>query len=520
MSDIRYDLVIYNAQIHTIDEDNSNAEMIGISNGYFNYIGDYSEKIAKNAEICIDLQGKTILPGFIDLHTHLWAEADKIEFDLSGIPTYQETIQRLHTHIKSKKMGDWIFAAGWDESIWTDRKEFLSLDDLDDISPKNPLYIRREDGHLVVVNSLALKLLPIDFTKKGVIKDDEGKSTGVLKDIWLDLTPYYKHLIPENIEASCKIALSHGITTVVDNLTIIPEGQKNILQSYFKLDLEDKIPIRIFLNPTRDLIQEFTKLGLQRNWGSTKVKLSGFKGFFDGAIGSETALINEKYIDEGGSGDKFLDESELIKQVQFAEENDHTLCIHAIGDQAINLLLDCYEKGISNSKKEKSENKHRIEHAEMITHEQVLRAKRLGIFLSMQPNFLKWEYPNELYEQRLGKERFMLLNRFNMVLKQGAHLSFGSDNMPLNPLFGIHQAVNFPSEEVRISIPEAIRAYTLSNAEALSIESKMGSIAKGKYADFIVVDKSPFTVNLQSIQELVVEQTYVDGERVYNRNRI
>jgi hypothetical protein len=99
-------------------------------------------------------------------------------------------------------------------------------------------------------------------------------------------------------------------------------------------------------------------------------------------------------------------------------------------------------------------------------------------------------------------------------------LSFGSDNMPLNPLFGIHHAVNFPSEEVRISIPEAIRAYTLSNAEALSIESKMGSIAKGKYADFIVVDKSPFTVNLQSIQELVVEQTYVDGERVYNRNRI
>jgi len=517
MSDIRYDLVIYNAQIHTIDENIGNAEMIGISNGYFNYIGDYNEKILKNAEICIDLQGKTVLPGFIDLHTHLWAEADKIEFDLSGIPTYQETILKLNTYIKSKNKDDWIFASGWDESIWTDRKEFLSLDDLDVISPNNPLYVRREDGHLVVVNSLALNLLPIDLKDNGVIKNDEGKSTGVLKDIWLDLTPYYEHLIPANIEDSCKIALSHGITAVVDNLTIMPEGQKHILQSYFRLDLEDKIPIRIFLNPTRDLMQEFTKLGLQRNWGSTKVNFSGFKGFFDGAIGSETALIKTKYLDEGGSGDKFLDEPELIKQVQFAEENDHTLCIHAIGDQAIELLLDCYEEGIFNAGKERSENKHRIEHAEMITHEQVLRAKKLGILLSMQPNFLKWEYPNELYEQRLGKECFLLLNRFNMVLKQGAHLSFGSDNMPLNPLFGIHHAVNFPAEEVRISISEAIRAYTLSNAEALSMESKIGSITKGKYADFIVVDKSPFTINIQSVDQLVVEETYVQGEKQYER---
>ncbi|MHA1444918.1 MAG: amidohydrolase family protein, partial [Candidatus Hodarchaeales archaeon] len=275
MSDTRYDLVIYNAQIHTIDENFSNAEMIGISNGYFIYIGDYNEKIVNNAQISIDLQGKTVLPGFIDLHTHLWAESDKIELDLSGIPTYHETIQMIEIHIKSKNKGEWIFASGWDESIWTDRKEFLNLDDLDIISPNNPLYVRREDGHLIVVNSLALKLLPIDLTDKGVIKDDEGKSTGVLKDIWLDLTPYYKHLIPTNIVDSCKIALSHGITAVVDNLTIMAEGQKNILQSYFKLDLEDKIPIRVFLNPTRDLIQDFTKLGLQRNWGSAKVKLSG-----------------------------------------------------------------------------------------------------------------------------------------------------------------------------------------------------------------------------------------------------
>ena len=139
MPDNRYDLVIYNAQIYTIDEKKSNAEMVGISNGYFKYIGEYNEKIAKEAELSINLKGKTVLPGFIDLHTHLWAEAKNIEFDLTGIPTYHETMKRLETHIKSKNESEWIFASGWDESIWTDRKEFLNLDELDDISPNNPL---------------------------------------------------------------------------------------------------------------------------------------------------------------------------------------------------------------------------------------------------------------------------------------------------------------------------------------------------------------------------------------------
>ena len=516
MPDARNDIVIYNAQIYTIDEKYSKAGMVGISNGYFKYIGEYNENIVKAANQSIDLKGKTVLPGFIDLHTHLWAEADKIEFNLSGILTRKETLKKLETHIKSKNEGEWIFASGWDESIWIDRKEFLTLDELDIISPKNPLYVRREDGHLVVVNSRALNTLPIDFKGEGVIKNDKGEPTGVLKDVWLDLTPYYKHLIPTNIEESCNIALSQGITSVVDNLTIMPKGQKNILESYFKLDLEDKIPIRIFLNPTRDLMKDYTKLGLQRNWGSAKIRLSGFKGFFDGSLGSETALINSQYLNGGGSGDIFLDESELVKQIQFAEENSLTMCIHAIGDQAIERLLDCYQKGIKNAGNKKTNNKHRIEHAEMITPDQVLKARKMGIVLSMQPNFLKWEYPSELYEQRLGKERFMLLNRFNMVLKLGAHLGFGSDNMPLNPLFGIHHAVNFPEKDIRIGLNKALRAYTLSNAEALMVESLIGSIKEGKYADFIVVNKSPFE-NREKINELVIEETYVGGRRVYQK---
>ncbi|MHA1976753.1 MAG: amidohydrolase [Candidatus Hodarchaeales archaeon] len=408
--------------------------------------------------------------------------------------------------------------AGWDESFWTDKKEFPTLKDLDRISEDNPIYMKREDGHLVVVNSLALEKLPISMTHGGVMKDDNGHPTGVLKDVWLDLTPYFQDLISESIKASCKIAASVGITAVVDNLTIMPEGQKNILKNYFELEENNELPVRVFLNPTRDLMKEYTKQGVIRNHGGNNLRYSGYKGFFDGALGSHTAMLSFDYVDAGGRGDKFLDEAELVSQIIFAEENDCTLCIHAIGDLAIEKLLDCFEEGIKKTGKGFTKLKHRIEHAEMITDHQIERTKELGIILSMQPNFLKWQYPGELYEQRLGRSNINSLNRFYKILQLGAKLSFGSDNMPLSPLFGIHQAVNFPSKEIKISVEEAFKAYTINNAVALSVENELGNIKKGKYADFIILDNSPFTTDSTMIKDIRVSRTYVGGEIVFDKN--
>ena len=419
--------------------------------------------------------------------------------------------------MSSKSPDEWVFVSEWDESVWEDKKEFLTLEDLDSISPVNPAYAKREDGHLIVVNTLALKKLPIDFSHPGVEKDDDGNPTGILKDVWLDLTPYYKHLIPDSIKASCNIAASQGITSVVDNLTIVPEGQKNILESYHQLDESGELPIRIFLNPTRELIKEYVEQGINRNSGSDKLKYSGYKGFFDGALGAQTALLSFNYLDAEGKGVIFLDEDELISQVIFAEKHDCTLCIHAIGDQAIDRLLNCFEEGISRAGKTTTTNLHRIEHAEMITDKQVSRAFKLGIVLSMQPNFLKWQYPGELYEQRLGKDKYLTLNRFKSILNLGAHLSFGSDNMPLSPLFGIHQAVNFPSDVIRLSVEEAIMAYTYNNAISLSMGNNIGNISEGNFADFLILDKSPFQIKPSSIDQLVIQETYVGGKSVYQK---
>jgi predicted amidohydrolase YtcJ len=517
MTDQSYDWVLYNANIITMDPNRESAEMIGIKGDKISYIGEDKSKIIRKSISEFDVEGKTIIPGFIDLHTHLWKEAHIISIDLGSYHTYEAVIKKLETEVKTRKPGEWIFASNWDESKWNDRKEFLTKDALDEISPQNPVYTHREDGHLVVVNSLALEKLPIENSDPGVDKDSTGKPTGILKDVWLDLTPHYQEKITESIEISCNIAASKGITSAVDNLTIMPSGQRNLMNAYFQLDIEEKLPIRIFLNPTRELLNEFTKLGLSRNWGSSKLRFSGFKGFFDGALGAHTALISLPYQDAEGNGDQFLDENELVSQIVFAEKNNYTLCIHAIGDLAIEKLLSCYEKGIKDAGKDSTILKHRIEHAEMITDTQIKKARDLGIILSMQPNFLKWEYPGELYETRLGEERFMSLNRYSTILQHGAFLCFGSDNMPLSPLYGIQQAISFPKSDINISKKEAIQAYTLNNAQALFMESKLGSITEEKYADFVILSDSPLEIASEKLDDSLIESTIVGGEIIYSK---
>jgi len=208
-----YDLVLYNANIITMDSTNENAEMLGITGDKFTYVGKYKPEILEKTKKSLDIKGKSILPGFIDLHTHLWKEAGSIYLDLGNTRSYKEAIKTLEEEVKSKNPGEWIFANKWDESKW-DRKEFLRQEDIDVISPQNPLYTHREDGHLCIANSLALKEI-IDKNKldshPGVVKDSSGKPTGVLKDVWLDLTPYYKEKIPESIVKSTLVAASKGI---------------------------------------------------------------------------------------------------------------------------------------------------------------------------------------------------------------------------------------------------------------------------------------------------------------------
>ncbi|MFX0092963.1 MAG: amidohydrolase [Candidatus Hodarchaeota archaeon] len=513
------DRILHNAKVITINSEQEFAEMIAIKNGLITYVGKEDSRLLDRCSDCWDLEGRAVVPGFIDLHTHLWAEADKIFFDLGSATKLSQALNLLTHEVSSRPAGEWIFAKNWDESNWTDEQRFLNRKDLDAISEDHCIYASREDGHLVAVNSAAFAALNIPPSHTGLDKDAAGNPTGILKDVWVDVTPYFKDRLPDNILAGCKIALSKGITSVVDNLKITAEGQSDIIRAYMALDRQNKVPIRIFLNFRYSFIQNFAQLGILNHWGSSKLHVSGFKGFYDGAIGAQTALLMEKYVDHETKGDRFADPKELVKEIELAEKNNYTVCIHAIGDQAIEELLDCYETALKNVGKQKTENRHRIEHAEMISADQIKRATRLGIWLSMQPNFLKWQQPDGLYEKRLGKTRFLHLNPFRLILNIGGFLAFGSDNMPLGPLYGIGQAATFPSEEVQISVEEAIHCYSLNPAKALFMDHKIGSIETNKSADLVILSRSPLDVKPESMYKIDVEFTLVDGLTVYSQER-
>ncbi|MFX1535479.1 MAG: amidohydrolase [Promethearchaeota archaeon] len=513
------DRILYNARVITMNSEQEIAEMIAIKYGTIVYVGKEDSNLMNQCSNCWDLEGQAVVPGFIDLHSHLWAEADKIAVDLGSTTRLSQALELLAKEVAKHPEGEWIFAKKWDESKWTDQQRFLNKKDLDAISEKHFIYASREDGHLVAVNGAALEALQIPLSHIGLEKDATGNSTGILKDVWVDTTPYFRDRIPENIVASCKIALSQGITSVVDNLKVTAEGQAEIINAYMTLDRENKLSLRVFLNLRHNLVRDFEKIGFLKNWGSSKLKISGFKGFYDGAIGSQTALITDKYADMETNGERFTDSKELIKEIEIAEKNNYTMCIHAIGDQAIRELLDCYETALKNLGKIKTENNHRIEHAEMVSTDEIKRATRLGVWLSMQPNFLKWQLPGGLYEKRLGKDRFLHLNPFRLILDLNGLLAFGSDNMPLNPLYGIDQAINFPSEEVKITVEEALRCYSYNCAKALSMDHKIGSIEVGKSADLTILSKSPLNIDSRDFHKIIVNSTLVEGILVYSREK-
>jgi predicted amidohydrolase YtcJ len=237
------------------------------------------------------------------------------------------------------------------------------------------------------------------------------------------------------------------------------------------------------------------------------------KVFADGSIGAGTAALSGPYLDRPGEGQLNYTDEELLQLVQEAHAHGWQVLAHAIGDRAIEQVLRAYGRvGVT------AADRYRIEHFELAGDEQLERAARLGLIASMQPNFLKWAKPGDLYEARLGKERTSRISPHRLALDSGLKLALGSDCMPLGPLFGIHQAVNAPHPAQRLTVEEAIQGYTLGGAYASFEEGLKGSLEPGKLADLVVLAGDPFE-QPQSLEELQVEMTFIGGELVFSRSR-
>ncbi|MCD6135629.1 amidohydrolase [Candidatus Bipolaricaulota bacterium] len=511
------DIVIINADVQALDEARDSFSAVGIDDGKIAFLGSdkAAKKIANSKTRVIDARGRVVLPGFIDAHTHFaYMGVREGYLDLSDTASKHEALARIKKFALCKDAGQWVIGSGWDESHWSDSNEYMNKEELDAVAPDNPVLLRRVDGHLDCVNTRALKILnlPVDTVGYEVV---DGEPTGVLKEDAVEaaaelLEPSADEFA-SGITAATKIAHRLGVTSIQD-----AQVDGRMLKAYRSLNQAGELNIRASLMLTTDYLDELATLGLGAGFGDDMLQLGPIKVFSDGSIGAGTAAISEPYLDNPRElGLLMWEKGDLERIVLKAHKSDIQLAVHAIGDRAIDLVLDCFERANSQQMKDL---RHRIEHAEMLSDEQIARMKKLNIIASMQPNFVgQWGLAGGMYDHRLGRERTMRMNPFASVIENGVPLVFGSDCMPFDPLYGIHSAVNAPYPLQRISPEQALRAYTIGGAYASFEDAKKGTLEVGKLADLVMLDGNPFN-EPQGIKDMSVEMTILDGKIVYEKS--
>jgi predicted amidohydrolase YtcJ len=506
---VEADLVVFNGNIITMDPQKPNATAIAVKSYKVLVVGKDEEVMdfIPTAKRVIDLGGKTVIPGFIDAHTHLTSAGVKApHVQLGKVGSVEEAIEFIRAAVSNYPKGDWILGYNWDESIWTE-KRFIESKDLDPISKDHPIMVTRVCGHLASVNSIGLKKLGISLKQEGVQKDRLGRPTGVLKDIdevWEKVRPNAEQ-IQEGVKTGNKIANEKGITTVIDN------AASGSLRHIREIETRHQLTTRMIVNIPVDQIDHMISLGLTSGMGSPLVRIGGVKIFTDGSIGAKTAYVSGGYNDEPKNNGMLLFSPEDYEAiVKKAVENNIQTVTHAIGDEAIEMVISTFEN--LPDKSVLREQRHRIEHAEMINEYQIRRAVSLGLLLSMQPNFVgRWQQPGGLYDHRFDGERVRGMNMFRVALDNGARLCFGSDGMPYSPLYGIWSATTHHNDRVRLSVEEALRCYTLESAYSVFQEHTLGSLTVGKRADFVVLSDNILKVPADKIIEIDVEMTVVGG---------
>jgi hypothetical protein len=505
----RADLILHNGTVFTVDSKATEAQAVAVADGRIIAVGKDREIMALAAPKAkkIDLNGRFLLPGFVDAHTHLAKYGVLLsQIHLGEARSVEDVIRQLTAAVSKSPPGDWVVGYGWDETKWPIAR-YLTREDLDKASSTHPILASRVDRHMAAVNSVALKRLALPAGLHG-IEEMAGSATGVLKESAWDAA---RRLVePEGAEAGALLdaateeAASLGVTSV-HNLDCA-----NDLATYGAA--ENKSRVRAYLMHGATQMEALTALGVTRGVGSEFLRLGGVKLYVDGSIGARTAAVRSDYDDAPGVRGELTHRSdELAEMFATCDRAGLQIAAHAIGDDGIEQALDAFdEAGVS------VEARHRLEHFEMAGPEQIRRAVSIGILLSMQPNFTgEWGQPGGMYERRVGK-RASTMNALRTALDEGATLAFGSDHMPFGPLYGLHWAVNAPFDCQRISVEEALQAYTIGGAFASFEEDSKGSIEPGKAADFVVLGKDPRN-EPKNIDAITVEMTVVAGAVTFKR---
>ncbi|WP_435346127.1 amidohydrolase [Haloarchaeobius sp. HRN-SO-5] len=505
------DRVLTNAEVHTLTDPDETYEAVAIRDGEVVRLGSAYEVdflVGVDTDV-LDCEGRVVLPGFVDAHTHMQQLGQyQVHADLTGVGSPAEAVETLAADARDG--GEWLLGFGWDESDWDDAR-YLTREDLDRVSDDRPVAAVRVDMHTAALNSVALERLRDELPAEDV-RTEDGDPTGVVVEDAVE--PVWDAIDPDPAEtrdllmAARDVAHRLGVTCVHDMVR-----ESHAPRVYRDLDLADELDLRVRINYWSDHLDAVREAGLRTNHGSEFVAVGGIKSFTDGSFGGRTAKLSEPYADAPDeTGTWVVDPEELRHIATEADEAGLQLTVHAIGDEAVEETLSAFEEATANP----GAARHRVEHVELATDEHVERFAESGVVASCQPNFLQWAQAGGLYDQRLGEERRRRSNRYRDLLDAGVHLAFSSDVMPMDPMLGVCHAVTAPSDHQRLTVTEALRAYTLGGAYAAFDEDRLGTVELGKKADLVVLEDSPWAVDPEDLQDVEVTTTLVDGEVVYD----
>ena len=530
------DLIIINGNIWTGNKINTEANAFAVSGDKIVEIGSNKEVLkwkGSKTEI-INANGKFITPGFIDCHVHfLQGGLNLASVQLRDAKSPEEFAKRILEFSKKIDKDAWILGGEWDHTLWGG--ELPTKEWIDKLGVTNPVFVRRLDGHMALVNSAALKLAGVDKNTKAVtggeiIKSALGEPTGLLKDNAMSLVeaiippPTAKDL-EKALLASMNYVASHGVTSVHNVAGVNPIGY---MEAFEKARDEGKLITRIYdmglLQNWSELATKIKKEGKGNKW----LKIGGLKGFVDGSLGSHTALFHDPYTDDHAAHGMFISTPDSIKKwVKNADKAGLQITVHAIGDEAIDFILNTFEETEKNNGDR--DRRFRIEHAQHIAPNDIPRFAQLKVIASMQPYHAiddgRWA------EKAIGAERIKTTYAFKSMFDSGATVAFGSDWFvaPATPLEGIYAAVTRRTlddknpegwvPEQKITVEQALTAYTINAAFASFDEKEKGSLEKGKLADFVIINEDLRAIAPEKIRDAKILQTFVGGKKVFDSSK-
>jgi predicted amidohydrolase YtcJ len=525
--------ILFNAHIHTLDPQNPTASAIAIERERIIALGEYAalkDELVGRAE-SHDLGGRTVIPGLTDAHIHLENYAmglQKVDCETASIA---ECLERVAERARLTPPGDWILGHGWNQNAW--EKGYGRAADLDAVAPQHPVYLTHKSLHSAWANRAALRQAGLsaaspDPADGRLGRDEHGELDGILYESATDLVEQaLPQSTPEQVAQAIQAAQPAlwrvGLTGVHDF------DQRRCFIALLELHERGDLRLRVLKSIPLELLRQAAEQGLRSGFGDDYIRIGQVKIFADGALGPQTAAMFQPYA---GSPDNlgmlFLDAEELFEHGRLAVENGLALAVHAIGDRANHEVLEAFAHLRAYEVERLSGQprlRHRIEHVQVLHPDDAGRLAELGIIASMQPIHATSDM---LMADRYWGERAALSYAWRTQLTSGARLAFGSD-APVespNPFWGLHAAVTrrridgspsldgwYPGQ--RLTVLEALRAYTQGPAYAAGLEKRLGMLAPGYLADLLVLDTDPLACDPEQLWQIQPTDTMVGGEWVY-----